>query len=249
VSRLIRKISYQGLKDYQVYLEDKDNLIFNVKNVPTVFPQGKSYFLILGSKYLRQGSDVLIEILDSRGNTVYYEIPYYLEATGRAVSVWIYNNVTPGFAQVTVIGELENVPSDWKNIPNVKYQFNIFLNPQAVNDQPIKFNNVPDVNALYLEKKYITYVTDKTELVSYTTGSAQGSYINPTTYLITLNGGTVDRSFLSGSFYASNLKIGNTTVTQSFSASIVGILNDRQFYVRPSVYLTSRFVYQDESAE
>lgn len=248
MSRLIRKISYQGLKDYQVYLEDKDNLIFNVKNVPVSFPQGKSYFLILGSKYLRQGSDVLIEILDSSGKTIYYEIPYYLEATGRAVSVWIYNNTEPGIAQVTIVGELQNVPKEWANIPNVKYQFNIFLNPQAANDQPIKFNNVPDINALYLEKKYITYVTDKTQLASYTSGSAQGSYINPTTYLITLNGGTVNRTFLSGSFYASNLKLGTTTVTQSYSASIVGILNDRQFYVRPTVNLPTSLIIQ-ETAE
>ena len=172
MARLNKKISYLGLKDYPVYKEDTDNTIFNVVNVPEVFPQGKSYFLLLGSKQLRQGSEVLVEILDSRGQVIYYEIPYYLENAGRAISVWIYDHIVPGEAFVTLIGELSNVPAQWKNVFNIKRTFRIFVNPQITNLQPIRFSQLPKLSVSYVERNYLVYSEDRTKLTTYS-GSGQ----------------------------------------------------------------------------
>jgi len=168
VARLDKKLTYQGLKNYPVYREDTDNTIFNVINVPEIFPQGKSYFLMLGSKLLKQGSEVLVEILDSQGQVIYYEVPKYLENAGRAISVWIYDHIVPGEAFVTIVGELDRVPLIWKNKPNIKRTFRIFVNPQLSNKQPIKFNTLPVVTASYVDRSYLVFSEDQTVPIRYT---------------------------------------------------------------------------------
>lgn len=167
MQRIEKKLFYQGLKDYPVYKEDTDNTIFNVVNVPTIFPQGKSYFLILGSRELRQDSDVLVEILDSTGQVIYYEVPKYLENAGRAISVWIYDHITPGEANVTILGELERVPNEWKNKPNIKQSFRIYVNPQIVNKEPIKFSVQPEVTASYVERSYLYWTKNISTLNTF----------------------------------------------------------------------------------
>ena len=184
MQRIEKKLFYQGLKNYPVYKEDTDNTIFNVVNVPSVFPQGKSYFLMLGSKQFRQGSEVLVEILDSKGQIIYYEVPSYLENAGRAISVWIYDHIVPGEAFVTIVGELANVPPIWKNKPNVKTTFRIFVNPQLENRQAIKFDQLPVVTASYVDKSYLVWTEDITKETSYTLSSKADGFL-----------GTYDRSY------------------------------------------------------
>lgn len=184
MKRIEKKSFYKGLKNYPVFKEDVDNKIFNVVGIPEVFPQGKSYFIILGSTQLKQGSDVLVEILDSKGNVIYHEIPVYLENSGRAISVWVYDTVAPGEAYITILGELENVPVVWKNKPNIKSTFRVHVNPNLQNDKPIKFAHSPEVTASYVDRNYLVYSEDLTVPVTYSLSSSHDSFY-----------GTYDRNY------------------------------------------------------
>ena len=156
-SKIGKRKLFQNLKDVNVFAEDTDNSIFNIRNVPEIFALGKSYFLILGSNKLKHKSDIEVEIIDSNGNPVYYDIPIYLESTGRAVSVWIYHNAQPGKATVTILGELENVPSQWKDRINVKKTFTITIDPSETNTQSVRFVAMPDVSASIFDRKFLEY--------------------------------------------------------------------------------------------
>ena len=255
MARLDKKLTYQGLKDYPVYKEDTDNTIFNVVKVPEIFPQGKSYFLMLGSKLLRQGSDVLIEILDSRGQVIYYEVPKYLENAGRAISVWIYDHIVPGEAFITIVGELTNVPQVWKNKPNLKRTFRIFVNPQLNNKQPIKFNTLPVVTASYVDRSYLVWAEDQTAEVPYNLTSQSDGFVGTydraysrnnldAPYYIRITGTTVSdppnvpiRAEWSGArFEAASIVLsdpGNSVV--SYKGTITKLLSTSSFEVYPPI--------------
>ncbi len=150
-----KKIHYQGLHTFPIYKEDTDNSIFRIINIPSVFPSGKTYFIILGSDLLKQETDLKIEILDVEGNVVYHEIPFYLESAGRAVSIWVYEDTPIGEAILTIMGELKNVPDDWKGTYNVRTQQKIVLNPYLVNNSPIRFEKNPIISVYEIFKNFV----------------------------------------------------------------------------------------------
>ena len=267
MARLDKKLTYQGLKDYPVYKEDTDNTIFNVVKVPEIFPQGKSYFLMLGSKLLRQGSDVLIEILDSRGQVIYYEVPSYLENAGRAISVWIYDHIVPGEAFVTIVGELTNVPQVWKNKPNIKRTFRIFVNPQLNNKQPIKFIQLPEVTASYVDRSYLVYsedqtvpiihnlITDDDKAKGYPLSIKYSKYEINQPYVIEIvdsnTGGLPNGSIItaySGAVFqalggiqddVTGAKTGSGTTTPSYRGIITKLISSSSFEVSGAIYAKS----------
>ena len=54
----------ENLRDVEVFLEDRDNTIFKVQDVPDTFVQGRSAFKIFGSEFLKVDVPLKIEILD-----------------------------------------------------------------------------------------------------------------------------------------------------------------------------------------
>ena len=145
MSKKIKKTRlYKGLDNFSVYKEDTDNSIFHVFSIPDILPKGKSHFLIYGSDLLKQETELNIEILDSVGNVVYTEIPFYLESNSRAVSIWVYSDdIEPGLGKITILGELKDPPKEWKNYYNVKWTKEILIDPNLDNTLPIKFVSHP----------------------------------------------------------------------------------------------------------
>lgn len=255
MQRIEKTLFYQGLKDYPVYKEDTDNTIFNVINVPDVFPQGKSYFLMLGSKELKQDSDVLVEILDSTGQVIYYEIPKYLENAGRAISVWIYDHIVPGEAFVTIVGELSHVPQVWKNKPNVKRTFRIFVNPQLKNKQPIKFNKLPEVTASYVDKNYLVFSEEQTVPVVYNLSSSNDGFfgfrdqsakrrdLNQKYTIVLVNEAFppytpnrfVQSSWLGAEFSTGEIEFADGELTQSYKGKITKLTGTASFEISPAL--------------
>ena len=241
--KLKKRIAYQGLDKYNVYKEDTDNSIFNIQNVPNIFPLGKSYFLILGSLSLKQESDILVEIIDAGGNTVYYEIPRYLEATGRAISVWVFSRMTPGPATITILGQLENVPKEWKGKYNVKRTLTVVINPLISNSEPIRFETPPVVSSSTADRAHLYMPESVTYLQTYTNAlyNAYGEYI-PTenkykVHLYTLAvPPTTPPIAANGLFTLGNLTVGGATLTSSYSASYELIAPD-VFYVDPPPFV------------
>ena len=82
---------------------------FKISDFPSVIPQGKSSFLIAGSKFLKTEVELKIEILDSEGKTIYTEpVPNLLEGNARRVSIEVYDDTAPGDGFMYIVGELKS---------------------------------------------------------------------------------------------------------------------------------------------
>ena len=107
---LKRENKYQGLKDISV-LEDErgaESRYFKITDFPNVIPQGKSSFLIAGSKFLKSEVELKLELLDSEGKTIYSEpVPNLLEGNSRRVSIEVYDDTAPGNGFLYIVGELK----------------------------------------------------------------------------------------------------------------------------------------------
>ena len=66
---LARRLIKQDLQNVQVLVNDTANEYFNVVEVPTTFTQGRSAFKIFGSRLLKTGVPLKMEMLDNAGNT------------------------------------------------------------------------------------------------------------------------------------------------------------------------------------
>ncbi|GJQ43886.1 MAG: hypothetical protein JETCAE03_33840 [Ignavibacteriaceae bacterium] len=243
MARIKRQKTYQGLHTIPVYKTDVNNEIFNAFGMPEVFPRGKSYFLILGSDQLVQGSDLLIEILDKDGNVVYNEIPVYAESSARAISVWIYSGNARGEAQITILGQLENVPLQWKNKYNVKITIPVVINPNLTNNQPIRFETDPIVSASIADRAYLFVTESVTTLQTFNSAfyQAVGEY-NESSRQYAVNLFTLalppiaPPTFPDGRFHASNLTVDGVAFTSSYSASYT-LIDAEHFIVDPPPFV------------
>ena len=71
---IVKRINkYQGLRDIDVLVEEQGTTsrYFNVTGMPSEIPQGKSSFLVGGSPFLKSNIELKIEMIDSKGRTVY----------------------------------------------------------------------------------------------------------------------------------------------------------------------------------
>ena len=154
-----------GLDTVDVLVDEVDtSRHIIITDMPESLPQGKSSFLIEVSPYMRDGIELQIDFIDSRGNSIYTEpIMDYLEGSSRTVSVDIYEDTEPGIATLIIVGELatipldpgsfsdiEDVPQEWVGVYNVRLTREVIINSAAVNTQPIKFYTVPRLTSTEL---------------------------------------------------------------------------------------------------
>ena len=154
-----------GLDTVDVLVDEVDtSRHIIITDMPESLPQGKSSFLIEVSPYMRDGIELQMDFIDSRGNSIYTEpIMDYLEGSSRTVSVDIYEDTEPGVATLIVVGELETIPLDpgsfsdiedvpqeWVGVYNVRLTREVIINSAAVNIQPIKFYTVPRLTSTEL---------------------------------------------------------------------------------------------------
>jgi len=134
------------LTKYPVYKIDTElnSKHFRISEFPSMLASGKSHFLIRGTDDLKIGSHVEVEILDKNGNVVYTEISEALiNGTDRIVSIYVYSDTVFGDGKLTVLGELIDVPKQWKGKYNVKWERSIFINPTVSNIDGVIFINEP----------------------------------------------------------------------------------------------------------
>ena len=111
-----------GLDKIDVLVDERDtSRHIIITDMPQSLPQGKSSFLIEVSPYMRQGIELQIDFIDSRGNSIYVEpVSDYLEGTSRTVSVEVYSTVAPGPATMIIVGELDELPTEPGNFSEVE---------------------------------------------------------------------------------------------------------------------------------
>ena len=102
---------------------------FNITEIPDYLGVGKNTIRLMGSVELKKNSEIQIEILDARGNPIYFEIPKKTQRDGsRLISIWVYTNRTDYFentasgnATITIVGtDTNNIPVKWNRIIPVR---------------------------------------------------------------------------------------------------------------------------------
>lgn len=160
---------------------------FNISELPDSFSGGKNAFLIAGSDLLEANSEIKIQIRDAAGNIVYHEFSdgspnEYYEGNSKVVAVYVYPTETAfGPATITILGELNtknvNVPIDWQNKYNVKWQGRVNINPALSNTTRVRFKKRPVVSITELLQP----------LYSIVSGSKVASLVTQSFASITVN--------------------------------------------------------------
>ena len=182
---IARRLIPQNLQDVQVLVDDLQNQYFDVVELSSTITQGRSAFKLFGSRFLKRGVPLKMELLDNRGNTVYLSP---VDLVGEEVAPFLpYRFVTievypppinrEGTATLTILGEIEpdavdfQIPAQFQNTYNVKYQQRINLDLSTViNSQPIRFFRDPTVEAVEVvkEKRINTEVTSSERIFTST---------------------------------------------------------------------------------
>lgn len=197
---------FENLSGYNTFINDTkpNSKYFKVSRFSETFTSGKNLFLMEGSECLKESTDIKIEITDVNKNTIYVEpgrgVPDYYEGNSVVLSAHIYDNIPVGPAKITILGELREyydndgvkreVPDEWKNIYNVKWEKDFYINKNILNTSPVIFYKKPVVT-LTEQTGSIT----RQEIPTVTqTGSVIGSADTPPL-------GTDIRSWRAGTLY------------------------------------------------
>ena len=73
--RTHKTLAKQNLSKLPVLIEDTgvESTYFNIKQLPGVLTGGRNGFLITGTSFLKPGTEVLVELLDVNGNSIYVD--------------------------------------------------------------------------------------------------------------------------------------------------------------------------------
>mgnify|MGYP003704354237 CR=1 FL=1 len=163
----------ENIEKYQVLVNDTDpnSTYFKITELPDTFTGGKNAFLIQGSEFLVPSTIIKIEIKDAQGNIIYSEpgrgfvtasfdqsgnpiVTEYYEGTSKPVAVYVYPDTTTfGPCTITILGEvskyydgngiLTDVPPQWTDSYNVRWQKKVNVNPILANTTRIRFYKRP----------------------------------------------------------------------------------------------------------
>lgn len=145
----------QNLANIDVLIEDTSEFseYFQVTKIPSEFTGGRNSFLLAGSDYLQDGSEIKIEIIDAEGNPVYQSmVPNYVEGNSRMITVEVYDTTVTGIATIILVGKAEKtrdgreVPFKWRNTYNVRWTKRILIDYNLNNVSPLRFSIQPQIN-------------------------------------------------------------------------------------------------------
>jgi hypothetical protein len=227
-----------NLQKYRVWITDTDpfSRYFRVSQFPDVFTAGKNSFLINGSDELSPDTEVLVEIIDADGQTIFQQpIARYLDGLSRMVSIEIYEDTPPGLCTVTILGRLRqddkgNLPPDnFKAAYNVKWRRTVLVDPFKPNISPIRLYRKPTLSVNEILVPYRDLVTGSTAVLN--TGSingvtSAGNRQYPQTVLIP--SGFVFTRDMQDAVVAFNVG------TASYSGAIDTIFNERLAQITPA---------------
>jgi len=160
MARIKKYSPEQNLSSFQTFIVDENpnSEYFRITEFKDTFTGGKNGFLIEGSEYLKESTEIKIELLDVAGNPIYYEpgngIPEYYEGISKLIAVYIYNDTPIGLGKITILGELKqyddngvkrDVPEQWKGAYNVKWERTFQINKLLANEDKVRFYRRPQV--------------------------------------------------------------------------------------------------------
>jgi len=235
------------LTNYGTFLNDTNpnSDYFRITEFKDTFTGGKNGFLIEGSEYLKESTELKVEILDVEGNPVYWEpgngIPEYYEGLSKVVAVYIYEDTPIGLGKITILGEAktyidengntQDVPDDWKGIYNLKWERTFQINRLLSNEDKVRFYRRPEVTINEIVKPIFNNIVIEKIQKGIVDGSSQSpaagqplaDYTLPTSYLLT----TTDDTFWTGSVVGTNIQFTDLGITLLAD----NLINDRNLTV------------------
>ena len=241
---IIKKYSpKENLSNFSVLVKDTDpnSEYFRITEFKDTFTAGRNGFLIAGSEYLKETTEIKIEILDVNGDPIYFEpgngVPEYYEGISKPVSVYIYQDTPIGIGKITVLGELKqyiengvvrNVPSEWQGAYNVKWEKTFQINKNLNNTDRVRFYRKPKIEIDEITKPVLS--TDVLTITQAGTavglpltpgaGTALSSFSQPTSYRIKID----DDTNWTGSVVNSTISFPNL----GFSTEISDVVNNKE---------------------
>ena len=164
---IIKKNKARHLAGLEVLIEDNyySSRYFKVSDFPSSLHSGKNIFRIKGnSQLLEKGHTIQVEVMpDNSTEPIYHEVNQYLDnANRRVVSIYVYPEDLSGLATVTIVGVAKkrpggrSVPAGWRGRTNVRWQREIYVDPQKENSTPILFAKQPRITVTENVKPYLS---------------------------------------------------------------------------------------------
>ena len=200
----------EKLSTFQTFLVDDNpnSTYFRISEFKDTFSGGKNGFLIEGSEFLKETTEIKIEILDVEGNPIYFEpgdgIPEYYEGVSKLISVHIYEDVPIGIGKITILGELKNyldsgdvirpIPDDWKGLYNVKWDRDFKINRLLSNEDKVRFYRRPVIEIDEITRPIFTATPTEIQQsgivnglpIVPNAGTRLTDFSLPTSYLLTI---------------------------------------------------------------
>lgn len=231
MGKLEKSVTPLNLQKYRVFAVDTDPLskAFSISQLGDVLTIGKNAFLINGSPYLEPTTNVLVELVDSNGNTVFSQpVKGYTEGLAKVVSIEIYDDTPSGLATLTILGELRigldgtSIPPEWANVYNVKWQKSILINPGESNSSLIRIFETPsiEISEVFNSARTITgsaMIYNSNAIINGFPSTYNSNSLS-LQYAVNLSDAPLYRDMISGTFGA----IINNDI---FTSSISDILN------------------------
>jgi len=267
MARIKKYSPEQKLSSFQTLILDEtpNSDYFRITEFKDTFTGGKNGFLIEGSQYLKESTEIKIELLDVAGNPIYFEpgngIPEYYEGISKLIAVYIYNDTPIGLGKITVLGELKqyddngvtrDVPDQWKGTYNCKWERTFQINQLLSNEDKVRFYRRPQVTIDEIVKPIFsgnppsvtqTGSVDGIPLVPLA-GSNVSDFILPTSYRLKVNSGNK----WTGSVEGEKITFDNIT----YSPTIEEIVNETEIIVSPPYAednIVTSFTNEDYSVE
>ena len=256
----------ENIKDINTFIVDTSQRsanYFRVSDIPQVLQKGKNLLRITAHPTnLVEGSQVYVDVRDSNGNPIYYEIPDYLEDDkSRVISIWIYHdkgddNTPNGDATITIAG-IANVDLNGNQLPekhrgkiNVKWETTVNVDRDRANTSEVIFDskNLPIVTVSQSIESYENQ-PQAGEQLNLTSQTGKVTYISrgDTPIIQTKDGSTFNSEMVSGSIILNNFTedarplttIENPLSSTFFSSSIKEILSST--VLKPNTHFTTSF--------
>jgi len=215
-----KEIIYQGLADLNVLVEDNSISspdYFRVTNIPSEFFSGRNILKFKGNPNLfNEGSPVYIEVLDSNGDPIYYEIGLDRESESQAavITVFVNQDTTPGNGLITICGTASKDAAgnflDTKLL-NVRWSTLVYIDPSKENNAEIIFESLPTATISASTGSYTNLgYAGGTRIISQSVSNLEYYYYNNTPVLTT---SSLAGAGFSGSALAAAVSIPYTSIS------------------------------------
>lgn len=183
-----------GLLTKLADVEDNEYLskFFVLQEFSPEFTSGKNSITFNGSEYLKKGSEILIECLDSAGQPLYIESTIktniaYKESSAYILSIHVYSETSNGPAKLIIFGTLLSGET-------VKWLGNINIDKTKNNSSTVRFYTKPTLEVQPILTFVLAHVGDLNQPVEHS-GSFYSYAVNPEKNTLNINKKNLDLDY------------------------------------------------------